>query len=82
MTSESHKESIEFILSIFGKDVTQVICFVADNCNVNKCLARMCGVPMVGCAAHRFNLAVQEFIAQKENAELLNCVRFDTLVMF
>ncbi|ETO71458.1 hypothetical protein F444_12215 [Phytophthora nicotianae P1976] len=34
--------------------------FVADNMETNKAIARRVDVPLVGCAAHRFNLAVRE----------------------
>lgn len=74
MSSESHKELIEYVLEIFGKDLTNVVCLVGDNCNVNKSLATLCELPLIGCAAHRFNLAVQALLAEKDNAELVQIV--------
>ncbi|ETM52021.1 hypothetical protein L914_04250 [Phytophthora nicotianae] len=36
---------------------------VGDNCSVNQCIGRREGaIPLVGCASHRFNLAVQDFL--------------------
>ncbi|ETN16032.1 hypothetical protein PPTG_06264 [Phytophthora nicotianae INRA-310] len=35
---------------------------VGDNCAVNKRLAHLMGVPLVGCASHRLNLAVRRFL--------------------
>ena len=36
--------------------------FVADNCAVNKKFARLIKKPMIGCASHRLNLAVQNLL--------------------
>ncbi|KUG00330.1 hypothetical protein AM587_10007280 [Phytophthora nicotianae] len=42
---------------------------VGDNCSVNQCIGRREGaIPLVGCASHRFNLAVQDFL--KSEAKL------------
>ena len=57
-----HKSLLETTLAIFGKSLTNVVCLVGDNCAVNQKLATDCGLPLVGCAAHRFNLEVQRFL--------------------
>ncbi|KAE9033055.1 hypothetical protein PR001_g10333 [Phytophthora rubi] len=36
---------------------------VGDNCAVNKRMANLIGVPLVGCASHRLNLAVRDYLA-------------------
>jgi hypothetical protein len=67
-TSQNHKESMEFILEVYDKDIsTNVICLVGENCNVNKALADLCDLPLIGCAAHRFNLAVQAYLGSPLN---------------
>ncbi len=66
MSSQSHMELIEYVLSIFGKNLSNVICFIGDNCNMNKSFANLCGLPLVGCYAHRFNLAVNEYLSVHE----------------
>ncbi|KAG6611757.1 RWD domain-containing protein 3 [Phytophthora cinnamomi] len=45
-------------------DMIQFI--VADNCNTNRSIATKLGVPLVGCASHRFNLAVKKFLTEHE----------------
>ncbi|POM71686.1 Hypothetical protein PHPALM_11713 [Phytophthora palmivora] len=40
--------------------VTDMIAVVADNTKTNKDISRCVDVPFVGCATHRFNLAVRE----------------------
>lgn len=69
--SENHLDLIEFVLELFDKDISNVICLVGDNCNTNKALADHCEKPLVGCAAHRFNLAVQDYLQLKPHDDLL-----------
>ncbi|DAZ99535.1 TPA: hypothetical protein N0F65_005407, partial [Lagenidium giganteum] len=46
----------------FGKTISNVAFIVADNCANNKRLADILGVPLIGCASHRLNLAMKRFI--------------------
>ncbi|OWZ16688.1 hypothetical protein PHMEG_0009474 [Phytophthora megakarya] len=39
---------------------------VGDNCNTNLSIARKMEIPLVGCASHRFNFAVNKFLAPHE----------------
>ncbi|KAG3108080.1 hypothetical protein PI125_g12144 [Phytophthora idaei] len=43
----------------YGKQLDQCCFLVADNCAVNRWVATLMGVPLVGCASHRLNRAVQ-----------------------
>ena len=56
--SEEHVKYLDYVLGLFGKTWENVVCIIGDNCNANKCIAYLRGVPFVGCASHRFNLAV------------------------
>lgn len=38
--------------------------------NTNQALATLCGKPLVGCAAHRFNLEVQKYLLDNYDALL------------
>ena len=60
-TAELH-EYISFTLSVYDKSWSNVTCLIGDNCSVNKAVANLVGCPFVGCASHRFNLAVQDYI--------------------
>ena len=40
--------------------------FVCDNCSANRALSNKTEIPMVGCASHRLNLAVESWIGTKE----------------
>lgn len=61
-TAKNHKRCLKTILQLFGKTWDNVVCFIGDNCSTNKALADLCKLPLVGCAAHRFNLEVQMFL--------------------
>jgi hypothetical protein len=65
----------------------KVICLVGDNCSANKvgtlkhfiniqALADEYGLPLVGCAAHQLNLAVQKYLEAPLYAGLLQKVCF------
>lgn len=67
--AQSHMNAIETVLASFGKSLTRVFFLIGDNCSVNKKLARLMDVPLVGCVSHRLNLAVKLLTATHE-AEL------------
>jgi hypothetical protein len=55
------------LLRDFGKQLDQCCFLVGDNCAVNRRLATLMGVPLVGCASHRLNRAVQFEMADYED---------------
>ncbi|KUF98775.1 Prolyl endopeptidase [Phytophthora nicotianae] len=62
LNAESHMSFLPF----FGMDLSNVIFLVGDNCAVNRRLAKLMGVPLVGCANNRLNLAVRRFLKPYE----------------
>lgn len=70
MTSQSHKNLLEHILGVFNRTLANVLCLVGDNCAVNTHLADLCGLPLVGCASHRFNLEVISILDTQHEALL------------
>ncbi|EGZ27413.1 hypothetical protein PHYSODRAFT_471883 [Phytophthora sojae] len=52
----------------YGVQLAQCRFLVADNCAVNRRLATLMSLPLVGCASHRLNLAVQADMASHEEA--------------
>ena len=59
---EEHQELIKYALDLYGKSAENVVAITADNCKLNQCIADHIDIPMVGCAIHRFILAVQGYI--------------------
>ena len=55
-------------LEMYGKTVEDVLFLVADNTAVNPATARELHCPFIGCASHRFNLAVKEFMQPHEES--------------
>ncbi|KAG6586859.1 Hydroxyacylglutathione hydrolase [Phytophthora cinnamomi] len=41
---------------------------VSDNCSTNQATVTRLGCPLIGCASHRFNLAVNKFLTDHEPA--------------
>ncbi|KAE8900009.1 hypothetical protein PF003_g16018 [Phytophthora fragariae] len=68
MNADGHMRAIMRFLPFFGKTIDQCKFLVGDNCAVNKRLANLMKVPLVGCGSHRLNLAVRDFLAPYETA--------------
>ncbi|KAG4238184.1 hypothetical protein PC116_g13765 [Phytophthora cactorum] len=66
--AESH---LDFLVTIlprdFGVHLVQCRFIVGDNGSVNRRLATLMEVSLVGCASHRLNLAVQDDLAVHED---------------
>ena len=65
-TAENHRAFIGDVLELFGKSIGNLIYLVADNAAVNTCLANLLGIPMIGCASHRSNLACKKYLQSSE----------------
>lgn len=61
--ADQHKEYFEFVLDLYGRSFKNVVVLLGDNCSTNQSFARKVNTPLVGCASHRFNLAVHDIIA-------------------
>ncbi|ETI47087.1 hypothetical protein F443_08620 [Phytophthora nicotianae P1569] len=61
------------LLRDYNKRLEQCVFPVGDNCSVNRRLATLMGVPLVGCASHRLNRAVAAELS--EHAEDLDLVQ-------
>ena len=66
LSAESHYQFIATTLQIYNKTTSSVIAFVADNKNLNGAIAKLMKVPMIGCASHRLNLAVNRYLSSYE----------------
>ena len=61
-SAKSHKDFIEAFFTTFKGNITNVLFITSDNCSKNWNLAVLLGLPLVDCASHRFNLAVNTFL--------------------
>ncbi|GMF09568.1 unnamed protein product [Phytophthora lilii] len=68
LSADGHLFAIERFLPVFGITIEGCKFLVGDNCSVSKRLADIMGVPLVGCASHRLNLAVRDYLAPHEPA--------------
>jgi hypothetical protein len=67
MRAVDHSEHLSKLLGSYGKSTGDIICLVGDNCQVNQSMARILNVPLLGCASHKFNLAVRRWIAAQSD---------------
>ena len=78
-SAQSHKDYIEKVLLMYRKSISAIEFIVADNCPTNTALSNLLGVPMVGCASHRLNLAVTMVYAEENNDAIIN--KIDNIMM-
>lgn len=67
LSAQSLFDLIADTLSRYKQPWESVAFMVGDNCSVNQCIGRRVGaIPLIGCASHRFALAVKDFMKQDE----------------
>ncbi|GMF28446.1 unnamed protein product [Phytophthora fragariaefolia] len=66
-TADAQIELMQGVLTVYNKDTTMIKFVVGDNCATNQSLATKLGVPLVGCASHRFNLAMFTFLSDSDD---------------
>lgn len=62
MGADSHLEFIIDSVESYGKTRANILFLVSDNCAVNIAISTRSGIPLIGCASHRFNLAMKSFL--------------------
>ncbi len=60
LDAESHMSYIKFVLGLFDKSIDDVVALIVDNCSTNHSVAEKVSTSFIGCASHRYNLAVQD----------------------
>ncbi|CAI9724206.1 XP_036367828.1uncharacterized protein LOC118767407 [Octopus vulgaris] len=66
ITTSYYVEFIEYVLSVYNKNLENVVAITGDNTEVNKSIANLCRVSLIGCASHKFNLAVSTYLEKQE----------------
>ncbi|ETP02981.1 hypothetical protein F441_20013 [Phytophthora nicotianae CJ01A1] len=58
-SADAHIDMIDNVLGVYEKNREMLRFVVGDNCPTNKAIATLLKVPLIGCASHRFNLALR-----------------------
>ena len=66
-TAADHIELIQYVLNVFNKSLTNVVVIIGDDAEVNKSRANLWGIPLIGCASHKFQLAVSCYLGRNES---------------
>jgi hypothetical protein len=61
-TAQTQADFIVDVVENVCRKKEDILFLVADNTNTNPATADLLGVPFIGCASHRFNLAVQKYL--------------------
>ena len=76
LSADQHGSFMRESQELYGKTLDNVPSLIGDNCCTNQCLATMIGKALIGCYAHKFNLAVEHWIDKQPNlGESLNTLR-------
>jgi hypothetical protein len=70
LNAQSHYEFLIETLKIYNKTISFIQYIVGDNCNLMKAIANLLNIPLVACASHRFNLAVEEYLSSNFSDEI------------
>lgn len=67
LSADSQSALIIDTLELYERNGSNIVCVIGDNCPTNKAVADKLKVPLVGCASHRFNLAVNSYLEDYES---------------
>ena len=70
LNAEEHIEFLTYMLDVYNKNWENVCGLVGDNVSTNRRFSKKTGVPLVGFASHRLNLAIKDIL--KFHEVLLN----------
>jgi hypothetical protein len=65
-TAQNQADFLVDVMENIGRNKDDILYLVADNTNTNPATADLLDVSFIGCASHRFNLAVQRFLIQHQ----------------
>jgi hypothetical protein len=77
MTAANHVCHFTKTLTQYGKKVDNIVCLAGDNCPVNQSMARILGVPLLGCGSHKLNQVI--LTKQSRNGRWNSPVSFELL---
>lgn len=66
-TAQTQADFLVDVVENVNRTKKDILFLVADNTNTNPATADLLDVRFIGCASHRFNLAVQKYLEQHEN---------------
>lgn len=75
LTADEHFEFLSYILDMYGKTWSNVVCLIGDNASTNKALSNKAKIPFIGCGSHRMNLAMKIVLQSFEPIlAKINCI--------
>ena len=63
LSADQHVQFLHTTLEFYNKNIKDVVALVSDNCAVNRKISNLTNIPLIGCASHKFNLAVELWIS-------------------
>ncbi len=66
LNAQEHHQFLKYVLELFGLSWQNVAFLIGDNVSTNKSLSRITNIPFIGCASHRFNLAIRDILKTEQ----------------
>ena len=66
-TAQTQADFLVDVMENIGRNKDDILYLVADNTNTNPATADVLGCNFIGCASHRFNLAVQRYLNEHQS---------------
>ena len=73
-TAQTQADFLVDVVENINRSKEDILFLVADNTNTNPATADLLDVPFIGCASHRFNLAVQKYLEQHQTVITLSLI--------
>ena len=67
LNADEHVKFTEIVLSSYGKWWNNIAALIGDNCNTNRSMSKKAMVNFIGCASHRFDLAVKDIMVEYDD---------------
>lgn len=71
-SANNYADTIVTLLGSLNKSIDNVVCLVGDNCATNRSLSNILELPLIGCASHKLNLAVEKYIQGFPEIQVIN----------
>ncbi|CAI9728339.1 Hypothetical predicted protein [Octopus vulgaris] len=65
-TASDYVEFIEYVLSIYNKNLENAIAIAGHNTEVDKSIANLCKIPLIKCVSHKYTLVLSAHLDKQE----------------
>ena len=72
--ADAYIDVMQSVLDEYGKISSDNVAVIVENCATNVSISNILNIPLVGCLAHRFNLAIHDYVESQNWTKTLDDV--------